>query len=297
MADIKIRSATQQDLKAVQDVQFAAMSDMHHRHGLPESTPPAVIPPVWEHLLRHHGGGQFLVAEVGGEIAGLMVGILREGNWFLSNFWCRPGSQGQGVGAALREAMRPVMESAAVASVYASYDTPAMATYQRLGMWARAPFFLFALPEGQRVEGGPDWEGELFWTEQPSPDDLAAVGQLDRTVRGCRRDVDQRFWAAQPGNRLFLFRRDTSLSAYAWVTGQGRIGPVVAADPADLPAVLSTAAHAVDGQPFLQVPGENVTAIQWCFQHGFRLKEHALFFANRPFGQFDRYVIASPGLL
>jgi hypothetical protein len=40
-----------------------------------------------------------------------------------------------------------------------------------------------------------------------------------------------------------------------------------------------------------------VTAVQWCFAQGFRLTEHALFFATRPFGQFDRYIITNPGLL
>lgn len=299
MSAFEVRPARIEELLDAQDAQFEALADMHRRHGLPlPPGPPAVLSPGFTHLFEHHGGGGFLVAVAGGRVVGLMTAIAREGNWFLSNFWCRPGWQGKGVGHALREAMRPIVEAAEVASVYASYDPPAVSTYQRLGMWARAPFFRFALPEGRRVAApASPWPGELRQPTQWSEADLAGLGELDRAIRGCRRDMDHRYIISQPGNRAYLFQREGRAAAYAYTWASGMVGPVAAADPADLPLVLQTAMANLEAPPALRVPGENVTAVQWCFDRGFRIMEHALFFSSRPFGQFDRYIITSPGLL
>ncbi|MFZ5814911.1 MAG: GNAT family N-acetyltransferase [Bacillota bacterium] len=298
MAEFEVRPARFEDLPDAADAQYEALVDMHRRHGLPSpAAPPSGLAPGWVHLFESHGGGGFYVAEAGGRIIAVMVGILREGNWFLANFWCRPQWQGKGVGAALREAMRPHLEAAEVASVYASYDPPAMTTYQRLGMWARAPFFAFTLPEGRRIAGTTPWPGVVREPSGLSEQDLAAVGELDRAVRGCRRDLDQRHIAGRPGVRSYLFEREGRLLAYAHAWPTGVIGPVAAADPADLPAVLERAAAGLEGPISLRVPGENVTAVQWCLSRGFRLREHALFFSSRPFGQFDRYIITGPSLL
>lgn len=141
------------------------------------------------------------------------------------------------------------------------------------------------------------WAGEVRQPTEWSEADLAAIGELDRAVRGCRRDVDHRYIIRQPGNRAFLFEREGRPAAYAYTWSNGTVGPVAAADPADLPTVLHTALAGLEVQPFLRVPGENVTAVRWCFDQGFRIAEHALFFSTRPFGQFDRYIITSPGLL
>ncbi|MFZ5827342.1 MAG: GNAT family N-acetyltransferase [Bacillota bacterium] len=297
MDQFQVRPVRREELADVQDAQFEALSDMHRRHGLPLPPAPTALSPLLVHLFEHHGGGGFFVAEAEGRVVALMIGLLREGNWFLSSFWCRPAWQGKGVGAALREAMRPVVAAADVACVYASYDPPAMSTYQKLGMWARAPFFRFALPDGLRVAPGPAWGGAVRQIDALSAADLEAVGSLDRAVRGCRRDLDHQFILAQPGTRLLLFERKDRLAAYAWTWKGGRIGPAAAADPADMPAVLATAASGSEAQPVLQVPGDNVAAVSWCLDQGFRITDHALFFSNKPFGQFDRYIITNPGLL
>lgn len=300
MSGFEVRPARRDELLDVQDAQLEALSDMHRRHGLPPllTPPPATLSPGMLHLFENHGGGGFFVAVAEGRVVALMTGILREGNWFLSNFWCRPGWQGKGVGHALREAMRPIVAAADVSSVYASYDPPAVSTYQRLGMWARAPIFRFVLPEGRRLQQpASPWAGAVRQPAALSEPDLAVMGDLDRAVRGCRRDVDHAYIASQPGTRAYLFEREGRLSAYAYTWSSGMVGPVAAAHPADLPTVLQTALASMEAQPFLRVPGENRTAVQWCFDQGFRVTEHALFFSNRPYGQFDRYIITSPGLL
>lgn len=296
-SEFRIRPAESADLPGAQAAFFAALSDLMQRHGFPPVEPPADLLPAFPHVLAHHGGGGFWVAEAADGIIAFANGILREGNWFLSGFWCLPRWQGRGVGKSLYQRMAETVSRAKAASVYASYDPPAMATYLRLGLAPRPPIFKFQLHPSRPLPPRPAWDGEVEEMSVPGARHLAELGDLDRPVRGCRRDVDHQYLASFPEARLRLYRRDGQPAAYAWVLADGRIGPVACADVADVVPVLHAAvalgAEVAGERAFLQVPGDNIAAIQWCMAHGMRVTGHTLFFSAPAFGQLDRYVIAN----
>lgn len=302
MPEFQVRPATAADLPQVQEVKHRAAADMLRRHGLTPRPAPTEADPHLLHLLQHHEGGGFWVAESGGQVIGYYAAILREGTWFLSAYWTLPEWQGQGVGRALARPMATAMGQARAAGVYASYDPPAMHTYLRLGMRPQPPFFRFTVPAATPLPPAPPWAGDVQRVPDLTPEVLAALGELDRQVRGCRRDVDHRFLRSFPDGELTLFTREGRVMAYAWVFGSsGRIGPVAWRDPGDLAPVLHTAV--LRGQVLageratLSIPGSNTGAIDWCLARGLRLTDHRLFFASAGFGHMDRYVLAGPALL
>jgi GNAT superfamily N-acetyltransferase len=84
------------------------------------------------HLLASDPAGSWL-AEVDGEIAGVALGLVRDGIWGLSLFGIRPGLQGQGIGRRLLAAALGYSEGCRGAIVLSSSDPRAMRSYARAG--------------------------------------------------------------------------------------------------------------------------------------------------------------------
>lgn len=113
--------------------------------------------------------------------------------------------------------------------------------------------------------------------------------------------MDHQYWASLPNGRLRLYSRSGVSAAYAWVHGNGRVGPLACAAVADVPPVLHTAftlGLELGGElAAVCVPGANTAAVAWCLEYGLRLTGHTPFFSRPLLGRFDRYVISWPSLL
>src|SRR3954469_367700 len=183
--DVEIRPMRAADVDAADAAAWAAL-----RVHVPQEFVPAdleerrrrgVQRQRW--LLESDPGGAW-VADAGGEIAGVALGLLREGIWGLSLLAVEPGRQSQGLGRRLLDAALAYADGARGAIILSSTDPRAMRRYALAGFDLR-PCVTAAgvvnrslLPGGLRSRpGDPDADREL-------------CAGASRAVRGAAHDRD-----------------------------------------------------------------------------------------------------------
>jgi GNAT superfamily N-acetyltransferase len=138
------------------------------------------------------------VAELGGEVVGIALALVREGVWGLSLFGVKPGLQGQGIGGPLLRGALQTAAGARAAIILSSTDPRAMRRYFRAGFSVR-PCLAAAgqvnrsrIPAGLRARAGdPEADAEL----------LAAAS---RHVRGAAHNADVGAMLATGGELLVV---------------------------------------------------------------------------------------------
>ena len=136
---------------------------------------------------------------------------------------------------------------------------------------------------------------------------LAELAEIDGVVLGADRTTDHRWFLGRTENAGWLFRRRGRAIGYAYLGGDGTegasaLGPVATLRAADQPAVLrfALAELAARGasQATVAVPGLNIAAQRVLWQAGFSFSgATGLLCASRPFGRFDRYLLAGDCLM
>ena len=124
-------------------------------------------------------------------------------------------------------------------------------------------------------------------------------------VNGIRGAIKQRSpdnlgllpWLAESREPI-LFRRYGRPVGYAFVGARG-VGPIGAADPADLPAILDEVLQRAPAAGLetvsFEVPMTNGVALRYLLGRGLTIDPFlTLLLSNREFGQMDRYVAYSP---
>lgn len=270
------------------------------REARGQSSGPAVAANV------HDGSGN------GEQVVGFGSAVLRGPVWFLSMLFVDPGDQASGIGA---ELMRLAMSAGSGAAIRATVTDAAQpisnALYAREGIVPRVPLY--------RMVGRPDRPGALGRL----PDDLSAT-PFDSIVREAasfeagHRQLSQVVGAidegslgyAHPADHAFLRRearvgylyrdRDGRPLGYAYTSQVGRVGPIAVLDEALLAPIVDHVLEAVRpaGASALWVPGSAGPLFSGLLRAGFRLDGFpTLLCWSAPFGDFARYVPASPGLL
>ncbi len=264
---------------------------MYARHNIMLPPPPrAAIEQMWPHIMKT---GIFRVAERDGELVGICHAIVRDKLWFLSGFWARADLVGGGVGGPLLRAVwqEGVRAGAEKFFVWSSPDQTAMASYLKLGMLPGYQQFTFAGPGDALPVAPADYEVE------PLTLDLACA--LDEQIRATRREVDHRFWLAQPQLTARQVIRNGRAVGYFYLTGDA-VGPAGWVAPEHAEALLTLAgraAHEAAGGITLRVPGINHDAIRFAFAHGLKLAAgYSHLFMNAPFGKLDQYLPSGPSL-
>jgi hypothetical protein len=121
----------------------------------------------------------------------------------------------------------------------------------------------------------------------------AAIGQLDREVRGSARPLDHLYFSEN--GRGFIFRRNDELAGYTYVWPSGRIGPMAAASQTYLVQFLSFALAALR-QTFaaswctMLVPGNNVRITRAAMRAGLTIDAVRLFASDGGMLDLSRYV-------
>ncbi|HLL76961.1 MAG TPA: GNAT family N-acetyltransferase [Pyrinomonadaceae bacterium] len=291
--EFTMRPAREDDLPATLDVFYAALADLFERHNFDAPPPPrAYMEANWRHLLAT---GIFHMAERDGRAVAVCNALVRDRLWFLSGFWVLPEFQGRGVGRRLlsevwREGGR---QGAEIFFVWSSWDQRAVASYLRAGMlpgyqmlnfWGRAADVrLPGPPAGYAVE----------------PLAVESAASIDETVRATRREVDHRFWLAQPGARgRLVVGRTGSPVGYYYLEGDA-VAPAAWVADADAEAVLALAcreAADVTGSVAMRVPGINHAALRFALAARMRYVSYAHFFTTAPFGRLERYLASGPVL-
>ncbi|HYI23056.1 MAG TPA: GNAT family N-acetyltransferase [Candidatus Limnocylindrales bacterium] len=290
----KIRRATPADTPACHGLLWEAATDLGNRRGTPlEGTAEdwwGSMEPV--HRLMEREAAEWWVAEGSdGNLNGFARSFERGSIFELTELFVKPGDQSRGLGRALVERAFPAGRGD-LRVIIASTDERALTLYYTADTMARFPIFTLA-GEPHRSE-----TAELDAIRvQADPADLAHMTAVEEAVLGQGRSAAELEWLS--GHREgYLYRRAERVVGFAFV-GAEASGPVVALEPADLPAILihvESRAHELGVEKLeLEVPSVNTAAIEHLSQRGFRIDPWInLLMSNRPFGQFDRFIGFGP---
>lgn len=302
-ANIVYRRGTMDDMRPVQQVFRNSLYDLLHRTGVFSVNRPteAEMEDNWqrrkglyEHLTTH--ADQYWVAEQAGEIIGYARSLLDDAGKVreLTEFFVAPGVQSSGVGRELLSRAFPSDEQI-TRFIIATGDARAQARYLKSGVYPRfVNYEMSRAPEVVPVPAEIDVQPMTL-----SDETLALLAEIDALVIGQRRDSQHRWLLAdRPG---YFYRVGEQLIGYGYV-GKDDQGPFALRDPQWFPAVLAhaeTEAARLGSEEFLvNVPSVNETAIQYCLGRGFHIFPFIMYvMTNRPFGQFDRYIITEPALV
>ena len=188
---------------------------------------------MFDHLAAH--AAEWWVAEDGaGKVIGHARSVERGGLFELSEFFVLPDRQAGGVGGQLLEKAFPLGRGD-VRAIIATTDTRAMARYYRAGTAARFPIIALAGAPGVASGDGP--LDRTLDVQPATHDDIPALIELERSVLGFERGDEFRWLhRAAPGPSSTGVAERVVGSAF--LGRGGGIGPVSAADPADMPGIL-----------------------------------------------------------
>lgn len=282
------------------DVFFRAIEDLDQKRGRRhQPSDPDALGRHLRHLLATDPRSCF-VADDRGCVVAFGVVMVREGDAFLSFLFVLPPWQGRGLGRAIVSAcLHGAGTTFRLATCAEADQLVSTGLYASLGLTPREPVYLLrgTLVEEALPQLPAAGLARPIGAEALSP--LGAVSELDLRLLGYRRPHDHAFWAA--GGRLgWLFEGEAGPLGYGYAHPSGRIGPVAAAEPGWLPAMLGHLARSV---PVLEgrqavVPGVASGALLALLSAGLRLDgTPAVYCTDRPGPQLDRYLPMSFALL
>jgi ribosomal protein S18 acetylase RimI-like enzyme len=222
--------------------------------------------------------GEVVVAEAGGDLAGVAAGALFGGTGWVGGVAVAPDHRRAGLGAALTQSIIEFLEARAATTVLLHATALGRPVYERLGFVPEVGYLTLTGPALPRT--GPRPLGPAALGETADPDhggpappvrpgqagDLEAVLALDRAATGeDRRRLLAALW---PAGGLVAGGADPLgfHLASPWRSG----GATVAADPQAGLALLE-AARRVDGDEVsMSVPATNTRAVQALEAAGFR---------------------------
>jgi GNAT superfamily N-acetyltransferase len=259
----------------------------------PEDFPPAFeyFRPLTEHLAQT--ARHFHVAEENGEILGFARSVLRDDILQLSELFVRPDRQTQGVGKGLLEAALP-LDDAYNRVVISSPDVRAMTRYLKSGLKMR-----FAIYDWTRTPEIVPFETDLAIEPfTATPEALAALNAIDRTILGYTKEVDH-IWLCKYRHGHF-YRRYGQVVGYSYVSN--RAGPIAMLNNQDFHTALahveSEMTKYVDefwNEMALTIPMINTAAVEYVLKRGCHTTPFLChFMTDRPLGQYENYIFMDP---
>lgn len=299
--EIVYREARDEDLRETSGVWRAALNELYGRHNLPQITAPATGElPLYRHFLREDPQ-RFWVAEAQGRVVGFGAGLVRGDWWYLAALFVLPEAQGRGVGRTLIGKARTGSPQAGWAATISDALQPVSNTlYAHHGLLPWLPIVgLVGKPSTVEKPSLPRGTEAL----PLDPDLLADVRRIDESVTGLDRTVDHAYLLSEEGARRgWVLCRKGRPRGYVYVADSGLIGPAASTPYGDMALLIRFALATLGDRGvesvYAAVPGPNAEAQRVLLQAGLVFEAcPGLLLASRPFGRFDRYVIANYGLM
>ena len=320
VANISYRLAEPPDADAASRILTAALSDLAVRQGRPPFAAPADHAAQALHHVQETDGGRFWVAVADGRPVAFCSGWERGGErvrlGYCGGLFVSPEWQGKGVGRHLFElAMDGLPAAGGIAALTSSAANPiSNGLYARHGiyqlhalLYLSGPLASFA--DGRRMASGGPHRAPLGRLDA-EPLDAGLLDELraiDEAVLGVDRTLEHRWFLSRAENPGWLLRRRERAIGYAYLGGDGTegagaLGPIATLRPQDQSVALrfalaELAARGV-AQATVAVPGPNIAAQRLLWSAGFAFTgATGLLCSSRPFGRFDRYLLAGDCLL
>ena len=313
-----MRTAEPADAGAASRILTEALRDLAARQGRPPFDAPDDHAAAALGHVAETDGERFWLAIADGEPVAFGSGWERGALGFCGGLFVLPRWQGEGVGRRLFElAMDGLPARGGVAALTSSAANPVSnGLYARHGIYPRFALLYLtgavpsggqsgAVPSGGRSGAGPAGGG--LDAEPLAAGHLAELAEIDDPVLGADRTTDHRWLLGRQENPGWLFRRRGRAIGYAYLGGDGTegasaLGPIATLRAADQATVVrfALAALAARGatQATVAVPGPNIAAQRLLWQAGFSFSgATGLLCSSRPFGRFDRYLLAGDCLM
>ena len=293
-----LRRATAADSEACFRLFWDSISDLAARQGTPwEGTADDRWPTFTAlYALLAEIAAEWWVAEDDeGRLTGYARSIERgadRGLFELSEFFVRPGHQSTGVGRPLLERAFPVGRGE-VRAIVATGDVRAVSRYHGADTSIQFPILgLNGIPSADGAR-----EPRLEAHQITDTADLEEVAGIEHAVLGYGRGAHELRWLLDR-REAYRYRQGGRAVAVAFI-GLDGVGPIAALEPQHLPDVLDhveARALAIGREDIgFEVPAPNVVAIRHLLARGYRIDPFVTYLmANRPFGQFDRYLGFTP---
>jgi GNAT superfamily N-acetyltransferase len=255
---LEFRRATELDLRAQYEVFVAAQGELWQRHGLPWSAAPFQ---AWSaphrHLLTQDGERSFVALD-GERLAGFSAALARGDTWFLAALFVSPQYQGRRVGRDLLDRSWAGDYRRRI-TITDSIQPVSTGMYARRGLIPTTPVLaLSGAPRCERPDG-----------LQAVPPEPEALATLDRGAYGFERAADHRFWRQRAAQaNLWLLAGEPI--AYAYVDGQGLIGPLAGRDGAAAALALRAELAHRDSHAEVLLPGTARSLVETALASGLR---------------------------
>ncbi len=299
LEDVRIRPARPRDFAACARVGLRSLGDLSRRQGQPPpNIPTRDLIVFFRHALSTDPNG-FHVAVVRGKVVCFAITILRGKTHFLADFFALPGVQSRGVGrqvlARAFDAPRP--PRGAVRCVVSSLDLRAQALYAKFGMLPRTILYHVSGRPTRALVGAVGLR-QVGPTGVSTKRALGVAARFDRSLRGVRRDVDQRyFFSSDQGSRFYEARGDGKTVGYVVIRGNGAIGPGGVNDPTLSGALMSAAIGQAHDNEMKAVsawiPGLNEGALTAAFAAGLKVEFLTAWMASKDILRLDAYLPSS----
>ena len=255
---------------------------------------PAALETHFRHLLSTDPATSY-VAQDRGRVVAFGIVAVRGQDGFLSFLFVAPEWQGRGLGRAVLDACIRSGTGIERLSTCAEADQPvSTGLYASLGLAPRLPIYLL--------------RGALGQTSLPVlPDGVSArpiaaeaVADVDAALMGYERPQDHAMWTDNDRRGWRFEGRDGDVLGYGYAHPSGRLGPVAARDPAQLPGFLGhlvRSTQVIEGWQVV-VPGPAIEALRPLLAAGLRIDgTPAVYCAEGSGPAFDRYLPMSFALL
>lgn len=281
-------------MPALLEVFHRALEDLDEQRGRPRQPRNAAALELHvEHLLATDPRTCY-VADDHGRVVAFGIVMRRGREAFLSFLFVEPAWQRHRLGRAVLESCLAAAGELVSVATCAEADQPvSTGLYASMGMAPRAPIYLLrgSLPDGA-LPGAPAHARRRSLS-------AAAVAALDRGLLGYERPQDHALWARDREGVLYV-DANGALLGYGYAHRAGRIGPVAAADPADLAGFIGDLARlrpVLEGRQLL-VPGHAIGALRPLLAAGLRIDgPPAIYCSVRSMPAFERYIPMSFALL
>jgi len=202
--------------------------------------------------------GEVVVAEAGGELAGVAAGAVFGATGWVGGVAVVPAHRRAGLGGALTAAIVESLEAAGVATVLLHATALGRPVYERLGFVAETAYLTLAGPPRARASGEPP-------VRAGRAADLEAVLALDLAATGeDRRRLLTALWPAGG-----LVAGDGEPLGYHLPSPWRPGGAIVAADPGAGLALLDAVRAAPGDDLAISVPAANPAAVRFLEAAGF----------------------------
>src|SRR5215831_888738 len=283
--EITYRPAKVDDLEAAESVVQEAISELRVRHGgRPPRAPPGIAFPKF---CLAAGPDGLWVAEHRDIIVGFGFSWMTGGLWCLSQLFVRPEMQAKGIGQALlsKTLMQAERNGATNRVVITfAYNVASIGLYLNNGHYPCEPLFRMVAPAQAVAQNLVDVRYDTT-PIAPWPEPNEWIGQLDRALLGFSRDWHHKYLLGGVAARAIRIERAGALAGYAYISAEGRVGPLAIAKDADARAVVTTAlCCALESKPSrvsMIVPGRADVVIQTASELGFRIEEPLILMAAR----------------